>query len=208
MVFSPIMDKIKVGGVILAAGLSRRFGAEKLLARVGGRPLGRLALEAALASRLAKVILVTRPELAQELIPIQMTDPHKLKVVLNHRPEEGQARSLRLGLEPLEEEISHGLILLADQPMIRTGLVDRFVALAEEGVELAALHRTGTMLPPTLFGRLYFKELGLLGGDEGGRSVLALNRERVVLVEPEDELAPLDVDRPRDLKLIERGLER
>jgi len=202
------MGKVKVGGVILAAGLSRRFGAEKLLAPVGGRPLGTLALGAALAGRLERVVLVTRPELVKGLTPAGPPDPARLKVVLNSRPASGQARSLRLGLAALEEEISHALVLLADQPLVDTRLVDRFVALAQEGVELAALHRAGALVPPALFGRAHFQSLGRLSGDQGGRSLLALNRDRVVLVEPEDDLAPLDVDRPEDLAEIQRRLER
>ena len=49
----------RIGGVVLAAGLSRRMGRNKLLAELGGKPLLRHAVEAALASRLDPVIVVT-----------------------------------------------------------------------------------------------------------------------------------------------------
>jgi molybdenum cofactor cytidylyltransferase len=51
---------------------------------------------------------------------------------------------------------------------------------------------------PVLFDRTVFDELRAVTGDEGGRSVVARDPGRVVLVEIDAEM-PADVDTPEDL---------
>lgn len=192
--------KIKVGGIILAAGLSMRFGDEKLLADFKGRPVGSYAVRAALRAELEPVILVTRPELAPALVDYLPG----LRVVNNHQSLEGLARSLRLGLEALDPDTSHALILLADQPLVTTDLINRFVDLAGSGTKLASLSREGEFCPPALFGRDYFPRLAALEGDQGGRSLLADLKGSVTVVDPDEPLTTMDIDRPQDLDYITR----
>ena len=49
----------RIAAVVLAAGQSSRMGSNKLLATVGGKPLVRRAVEAALASAADPVVVVT-----------------------------------------------------------------------------------------------------------------------------------------------------
>ena len=51
---------MKVIGIYLAAGDSRRMGTNKLLLDIGGIPLGSLALQAALESKVHQVLARTR----------------------------------------------------------------------------------------------------------------------------------------------------
>ncbi|RJX34836.1 MAG: putative selenium-dependent hydroxylase accessory protein YqeC [Desulfarculus sp.] len=192
----------KVAGIILAAGQGRRFGADKLLAPLAGQPLISWALQAALASELDLLVLVTRREVAQAL----GRGGPRLRVVLNPAPEQGQAASLKLGLSCLEPEFSHILFLLADQPLISAGLINRFLRLAQEGVELAALQPQSRLRPPALFGRRYFAELAALQGDQGGRSILERHAEMVRALKPEWAGQGADVDRPGDLAALEQRL--
>ncbi len=196
--------RFEIGGVVLASGLSERFGGEKLVESVGGRPLGRWAVEAALASSLDRVVLVTRPELVEAI----QGDNLRLELVLNARPEAGQSHALKLGLAALGEETSCALFLLADQPLVTSGLIDRFVAAAKDDVELAAVEDEGGIKPPALFGRTFFDRLQRLTGDEGGRSILTACRDRLVTIETEWPGQAIDVDRPEDLKRIKERLER
>jgi len=195
----------QVGGVVLAAGLARRFGREKLLEKVAGRPLGAHALAAALASPLDPVVLVTRPQLAPALIPDQA--PSRLRVIVNPKPQAGQSLSLKLGLEALGPEVSHLLALLADQPLVGPELLGRFVAAAEQGAELAAIKLGRVFCPPTLFGRVFFPELMSLQGDQGGRALLARHQNRVQVIDPGEDSLVADVNRPEDIDKIKRRLE-
>ncbi len=177
-----------------------RFGDEKLLADYRGRPLGSYAVKAALSSLLEPVVLVTRPELAPSLVDYRPG----LRVVNNEEPLEGLARSLRMGLEALGDEVGHALILLADQPLVTDRLINRFVGLAGEGVGLAALTKDGDFCPPALFSRKCFKKLKTLSGDQGGRRILADLGGEVTVVDPEEPLTTMDIDRPQDLDYISR----
>ena len=51
---------MKVIGIYLAAGDSRRMGTNKLLLDIGGIPLGSLALQAALESKVHQVLVITK----------------------------------------------------------------------------------------------------------------------------------------------------
>ncbi len=192
--------RANVGGVILAAGLSLRFGDEKLLADYKGRPVGSYAVRAALASRLEPVVLVTRPELAPALVEYRSG----LRVVNNTEPLEGLARSLKMGLEALGDEVGHALIILADQPLVDVRLINRFVAQARSGTGLAALTSRGSFCPPVLFSSSYFEKLKGLSGDQGGRSILAGLEDEVLVIDPDEPLAAMDIDRPQDLEFITR----
>ncbi|MBU4277900.1 MAG: putative selenium-dependent hydroxylase accessory protein YqeC [Proteobacteria bacterium] len=196
------LPKSEVAGVILAAGFSTRFGGQKLTTSLAGRPLAAWALEAALASRLGRVVLVASPELAQELGEL----PADLEVMLNHNAGEGQASSLRLGLEALGRDHSHALFLLADQPLLSPALIDSFVEATEAGHDLAALAGDTSFSPPALFARRFWPELLALRGDAGGRSVFEAHRDEAVLLPPNFPLAGLDVDTPEQLGLAEAVL--
>lgn len=194
--------KSEVAGVILAAGLSTRFGGQKLTAPLAGRPLAFWAIEAALASRLGRVVLVTRPEAAQEFagrFP-------KLDMVLNHQAREGQASSLRLGLEALGSGHGHALFLLADQPLITTEQINSFVATAEAGRDLAALAGAEFFSPPALFASRFWDDLQRLQGDAGGRSIFDKHGDQAAFLPPAFPLAGLDVDTPEQLGRAEAVL--
>lgn len=192
-----------VTGLILASGRSTRYGSEKLLAPLGGLPVGRWVVEAALASDLERVALIVRPELAAALTP----NAPNLVVAFNPDYADGQAAAIRIGMSVAAGESSHVLIMLADQPLITTSLLDHYVALARAGAELAALRDGDRLKPPALFRREHFQALGKLGGDEGGRSILDDFRDRVTEVEQEVSGQAEDIDRPEDLERIKRRLK-
>ncbi|MBU1274502.1 MAG: putative selenium-dependent hydroxylase accessory protein YqeC [Proteobacteria bacterium] len=196
------LPKSEVAGIILAAGLSTRFGGEKLTTPLAGRPLAFWAIEAALTSRLGRVVLVTRPELAGELAA---TFPG-LELVLNHQAHQGQASSLRLGLEALGPGHSHALFLLADQPLLTSDLINSFVDKAESGIGLAALAGSESFSPPTLFARGFWKDLGQAQGDSGGREILRAHAGEAAFLTPNFPLAGLDVDTPEQLGRAEAVL--
>lgn len=189
--------------MILASGRSSRFGGEKLLAPLGGLALGRWVIQAALASDLDCLTLVVRPELVAALTP----DDPRLVVVFNPDFAKGQAAAIKAGLAGDATRAGHVLVMLADQPLITTSLIDHYVSLARQGVELAALKDGSRLKPPTLFRKDHFKELSGLSGDTGGRAILEKYRDRVTEVEQEMAGQAADVDRPKDLEEITRRLK-
>lgn len=98
--------------VILAAGLSRRFGSNKLLERTAG---GTTLLERALnACEGFPVVAVTLPETAAALRDT------RARTILNHHPDLGMSHSLKLANELVDP--SHAIAVLpADLACITPG---------------------------------------------------------------------------------------
>lgn len=190
------MEGPKTGCIIMAAGASERFGADKLAARLGGRSLLRRAFEAVPAARFCRVCVVTaRAEgfaLAREF---------GFEAVLNDRPELGASLTVRLGLAALPD-CGAALFMTADQPLLRRESVERLLdAAALHPGRIAALAHGGERGNPVLFPRAFFPELAALTGDRGGSAVIKRHPESLLLVET-DPRELMDVDYVSDLERL------
>lgn len=196
-------DAASVHGVILAAGLSSRFGADKLLHDLGGRPIFSWILESALQSALVKTVLVCRNELL-----FHLPSHPGLEIVLNPEPEAGQSSSLRLGLSALPEGATHVLFMLADQPLVSASLIDTFIALARDGCTLACLANNDYLGPPALFGREWFERLQELDGDSGAKKVLLAGKKGLLKVPVQFNGQEQDIDCHADIATLKDLLEK
>ena len=100
-----------VGCVIMASGLARRFGANKLLADFGGRPLLCRALEITVTPALAARVVVTRSAGIKALCDAQAV-PGLLHSLPSDRSAGVRRSKLHLGLGALhrsrcESDLSH-----------------------------------------------------------------------------------------------------
>ena len=192
-----------VAAVVLAAGEARRFGAPKLAAPLGGRPVVRRTVERALASRAGAVLVVTgagheEVEAALAGLPVRL--------VRNPRWAEGLGPSLAAGIAALPPDADAALILLGDQPTVAPEAIDALIAAHERGERpIVAPRYRGEHGNPVLFGRAVFPELVALQGDRGARAVVERDAARVTLV-PLDQSAPPDVDTPADLERVAKEL--
>jgi molybdenum cofactor cytidylyltransferase len=168
---------------------------------MSGRPLVAWGVEAACGSDLENVVVVCQ----EKLLPY-LPSNSKLKTVINPKPQEGQSSSLRLGLQALSTEASHILFLLADQPLITSTLINRFVGMAKEGISLACLSAGDYMGPPALFGDVWFRELSQMKGDLGARKILMAHKEQLELVPAQFKGQAHDMDRPQDAETVKRLL--
>lgn len=188
-----------VGGLILAAGTSSRFGdRNKLLATHEGEPLVRLAAETLVASTLDPIVVVVGHEADRVRETLE-----ELPVETVHNPAyaSGQATSVRTAIETLQErgEIDATVIALGDMPFVNTATIDALVAAYRDGVgdALAAAH-DGERGNPVLFDRRFFETLTDVDGDVGGRAVL-LKSDSAALVAVDDPGVRRDIDEPTDL---------
>ena len=112
---------LTVGCVIMASGLSRRFGTNKLLVDFCGQPMLCRAFDATATPGIAARIVVTRSEEVQALCRAQ-----GVPVLLHSLP--GRNDTVRLGLSALLEqqpELSGCMFLPGDQPLLRRRSHDR-----------------------------------------------------------------------------------
>ncbi|WGD32331.1 molybdopterin-binding/glycosyltransferase family 2 protein [Ancylobacter sp. WKF20] len=190
------------GAVVLAAGRGTRMPhAHKLTADLGGAPLLRRAVQAALASHARPVIVVTGHE--AERVRGALAG---LNVRFVHNPAyaEGLSTSLRAGIGALPPEVDRAVVLLGDMPKVEFGLVDRLAGALNlaEGRLVAVPVSEGRRGNPVAWSRALFGDLMALSGDVGARHLIAANAEAVVEVPVEGEGAFLDIDTREELEAL------
>jgi molybdenum cofactor cytidylyltransferase len=198
----------RFAAVVLAAGRSTRMGGpNKLLATVTGKPLARIAADAALASTARPVVVVIGHQ--SETITDALRDL-PLQFVHNPHFADGLSTSLRAGLAALPDDIDGAVVMLADMPQVDAALIDRLIAAydAEKGALVAVPVIDGKRGNPVLWSRRFFPELMTLSGDVGARHLIAKYSEAVAEVPVTGRGALVDVDTPEALDAVKAELER
>jgi molybdenum cofactor cytidylyltransferase len=181
---------VTVGGLVLAAGEGRRFGATKQLAELHGRPLLEYALEA-IAGVSPRVVVLGH--LADEIRA--RVDLHGAAPVVCRDWADGQAASLRCGLAALPGADAV-VVVLGDQPGITAAAVDA-IASAEGDEDAVRATYAGTPGHPVLLRRPLLERAGELRGDTGFRDLLEHATVREVEI---GHLAdPADIDTREEL---------
>ena len=203
---------LTVGCVIMASGLSRRFGTNKLLADFCGQPMLCRAFDATATPGIAARIVVTRSEEVQALCRA-----HSVPVLLHSLP--GRNDTVRLGLSALLEqqpELSGCMFLPGDQPLLRRetveAMTERFCPTEWQKETEREIFRLGAVADndptplvgsPVLFGSSFFPELLALPENKGGNVLLKKYPAQVRTVCIADSAELLDADTPEVLQQLE-----
>ncbi len=185
----------RIGAIVLAAGRSSRMraGGNKLVQPLGGRPMVRHAVEAALESDASEVVIVTGSEKAQveaalKELPVKFVDNPDFAM--------GLSTSLICGLNTLSAECDGALVLLGDMPAVDAGLLGRLIAAfdpLESRAIIVPVHG-GRRGNPVLWGRRFFPEMRELTGDAGARALFGLYPELICEVEAGSDAPLTDID--------------
>jgi len=190
--------------IILAAGASTRMGRCKQLIKLGGKPLIKHVVEAALKSRVDKVLVVLGFK-AEEVRRV-VGRHQKLEVVYNRDYELGLSSSIKAGLRSLPKSCEAALFMLGDQPFVKPSTINKLIeAYRRHGKELVVPTHHGVRGNPVLIGRKFFSRLEKLTGDIGGR--VLLGEEDFLRVEVDDEGILIDLDSLKDLREAEERLK-
>lgn len=184
-----------VAAIVLAAGRSRRMGANKLVGDFAGRPLIAHAVGAALESRASPVVVVTGFE--AERVEAALAG---LGVRFVHNPDyaRGMSTSLIAGIGSLPDDSDGALVCLGDMPRVTADHLDRLIAAfdppAGRAIGIPAFR--GRRGNPVLWARRFFPEIRGLTGDVGARALIAEHADQVYEVAVEDDGVLFDVDTP------------
>lgn len=191
-------DRGSVGGVVLAAGRSARFGSgNKLLAPVDGTAVVRHVAETACESSLLEVVAVLGYESAAVA---ETLDGLSLSVRHNDDYAAGQSTSVRHGVESAHEAgWDAALFLLGDMPFLRAETIEQLLDAYRSGPATVVVPEYGgTRGNPVLFDRRHFEALASVSGDRGGRDVIEAS-ERTAFVPVDDPGVHRDIDTDADL---------
>jgi len=193
-------SKVKVGGILLAAGASRRMGTPKQLLNFKGRSLIRRAAEALTGADCEPVVVVLGAEIEQSRE--QIAD---LSVTVVENPEwaTGMSLSIRAGLKKLLEidsQLDAVMITLCDQPFVTAEKLRPFIkTFVRSRPDLIAAHYNDVAGVPALFSSKHFSDLLSLEGDKGAREIIRNSPDAMTIPLPE---AAIDVDRKSDLSRL------
>jgi molybdenum cofactor cytidylyltransferase len=193
----------RVAGIVLAAGQSRRMGADnKLLADVGGKPMLLHAIEAVEASAATPLIVVTGHEPDQ--VTAALGDQRPVTVTHNPRFAEGLSTSLATGIAAVPEGCDGALVCLGDMPRVTSALLDRMIAAFNpvEGRAIVIPTRHGKRGNPVLFDRRFFAAIRDVAGDTGARHLIGQHEDLVAEIAVDDDSIFMDVDTPEALARI------
>ena len=191
-----------IAGVLLASGASRRFGGDKLIAQLDGRPIVRWSAEA-LVGTVDELVVVVRDDTS----PVRAAlDGLPIRWVVNHEAEHGMSTAIRAGIASLPAHAEAAIVALGDQPLVDrrvvAQLVERWRAIHARAIQPRYDDGPGH---PVLFDATLFPKLCALEGDVGARAALdslADALDVVTIAGPR----PIDVDTPETLRAVAADL--
>ncbi len=186
----------KTGCVIMASGLGKRFGSNKLMAPFLGKPMILWALDATQGLFHRRVVVTRHEEVAA------LCRQRGVEAVLHDRPH--RSDTVRLGLEAVGD-VDVCCFCPGDQPLLKRETV---AALAEAWkADREMIWRTEAEAGPgmpVLFPRWTFPQLLSLPEGAGGGYVLRQHPDRVKTVKA-SACELMDADTPEALKFLEEA---
>lgn len=186
--------------VIMAAGLSRRFGQDKLLMKLNNKEVVLHVLDLVLSLGFSETILVFGTDDLVEAI-----GNRKVKCVKNHSAAEGISTSVKCGI--CASSLTDAYIFFTgDQPFIDAETVNRITAaFYEKPGSIIVPRYAGRNGNPVIFPSEWRKQLENLTGDVGGRAIIKNNQDKVFFVDIIDVKAGMDIDTWEDYVLCGGG---
>jgi molybdenum cofactor cytidylyltransferase len=186
----------KIACVIMASGMGKRFGGNKLMADFHGQPMILRALEAT-DGIFEKRVVVTRHADVAELCRLR-----DVGSVLHELPY--RSDTVRLGVEAVGDAEAC-VFCPGDQPMLRKEtVVSLALAAKNHPDDIWRVCFEETPGAPVLFPKWTFAELSSLPEGKGGGFLAKKYPERVRTVSARDRFELMDTDTPEDLEFLQK----
>ena len=191
-----------VPALLLAAGLSARFGANKLLMPLGGKAVIDCPLGALIAAGVSPIYIVLGHE-AEAVQAHCRPYAHRVHFVENPDYPAGRASSVQAGLKAIESDALGVLITPADVPLIGCGLLAALLAQFQQSGLLTFPLTPAGRGHPVIFPRSEFHRLEALRGEATLHSYITSGTAPVSAVNWNDTGCTMDIDTPEDLERLE-----
>ncbi|MGC8800462.1 MAG: nucleotidyltransferase family protein [Chloroflexus aggregans] len=186
---------MKIVGLLLAAGQSSRMGQPKQLLLWKNRPLVAHIAHEALNSQLDGLTVVIGA--AGEHVQAALRDL-PVTIVSNPAYAAGISTSLAAGLRALPSDTTAAMILLVDQPLVTSRLINDLIAAyraTPTALALVPMYQ-GQRGNPVIVGAPLFAELQTLQGDTGARTVFQRYTDQIIWYQTNDPAIIIDADTP------------
>ena len=197
---APVEDN-RTAAIILAAGKGERFegNSHKLLATFKGKPVLQWVIDNVVAAEFDDIYIVSGAVNLEEHQVLSL-EAETITIVHNHNFAEGQASSLRSGLEIAGYDGHSSVTVgLGDMPLVPS---EAWKSVAEAEGKLVTASFAGNHRPPVKIDQELWPLIPI-SGDEGARSLLRLRPD--LLDEVPCEGNPVDIDTRRDLERWSSG---
>ena len=188
-----------VGCVIMASGLGKRFGKNKLMAEFHNKPLINYILDAT-ANIFTKRVVVTRHEAIADLCKGK-----NVEVILHSMPH--RSDTIRLGLEHLLDT-KHCMFCTADQPLLKEDTIAALALLAinapQNIIRPIFEDKPGS---PVVFPQSAYRELLQLPEGKGGGHVIKEHPDLIQYLPVDDKNELEDIDTPEDFLRLQQFYE-
>lgn len=176
---------MKINAIVMASGLSKRMGENKLFLDFKGKEIYKHTLDLLKELDLNKVIVVSSYD--------QILNEAKemgFEAIHNDDNEVGKSSSIRLGTQACDNESL--MYFVADQPLLTIETCNKLIDAYKENEVITYPVVNDRRGAPVIFPNSYKEDLLKLEGDQGGM-ILAYKQE-VNKVEIDDESELLDID--------------
>ena len=196
-----IPSTVRISGVVLAAGESRRISGTKQLLKFRESTLLGQVVANAKKSLLNEIIVVLGHDAAEIQKQVDLAD---VKVVLNDNYKQGQSSSLKVGLSHVSKRSHAAMFLLGDQPLVDECVINEVIkgyggSLKPIVVPMFAGRRGN----PVVIGRELFGELTATAkGDAGARVLFNRHAGLIQYMEMDSCFIHVDVDSMEDYKSL------
>ena len=156
-----------ISAIIMASGLSKRMGQNKLLMKYNNKFLIEYTLSIISECNFKQKILVTQYEEIKEF-----GETLNYKVVSNIFPNKGQSESIKLGVKNCDYCEGY-MFFVGDQPLLNKRDIEKLIKFFEEDTDYIVIpkykDKSGN---PVIYPSAYKEQLLNLKGDKGGKSII------------------------------------
>lgn len=197
-------------GIILAAGMSSRFGSDKLLYELtiegDCQPLIQHTLQSwfLLFDEISVVIRTDTPPLRQTIMDFAEKQHKNINLIECRDAALGMGHSLSAAIKA-NSESSGWMIGLADMPLIPFSVLNQVYQNLKLGALITAPYFDGQRGHPVGLNRLYKDELLAQEGDSGAKKLLQRDAEFIQKVDTNQSGVLIDIDCMQDINRIEKS---
>ena len=184
--------------VIMASGLSKRMGENKLLLNFKGKPLVEWVILTVKNIGFNEIILVYK-----DLDVKNIGEKYNIKTVYNKNSYLGQSASIKVSLKNSILDNEGYMFFTGDQPLISEEIINILLEEFNKKNGIIVPRINGSNSSPVIFSKEFKKELMDIKGDVGGKGIITNNIEKVTFVDFDSPLKFCDIDTKEDFKKLD-----